>query len=275
MGVVARIFIVLAVAAALLLAVPGPAVAQSDDPSSFDYGLIIDAGSSHSGIYIYKWDSRIGTTTSSSSSSTPIPPFSQPVTQQAWSADNKKAISKFNTNPTQAGASLQPLIAFATGIFTGLGITSQQKLSTIPIFLGATAGMRELDLNTREAILTSIRQYLADPATSPFQFQSEWARVISGEEEGVFGWLTVNYAAGKFGTAPPPPSLSSASNGKRKLELNAKGGGGGGAATDPTSYYGALDMGGASTQITFSPPNNDILADCKCVVSTDTPSFRV
>lgn len=31
---------------------------------------------------------------------------------------------------------------------------------------------------------------------SPFQFAPRQARVISGEQEGVFGWLTVNYLAG-------------------------------------------------------------------------------
>lgn len=47
--------------------------------------------------------------------------------------------------------------------------------------------------------------------------------MIAGEEEGVFGWLTANTLLGKM------PS------------------------SNPGAYVGALDMGGASTQITFVP----------------------
>lgn len=57
-------------------------------------------------------------------------------------------------------------------------------------------------------------------ATTGFKFQRDYARVLSGEEEGVFGWLTVNYL---LGTLASPHTL------------------------------GALDMGGASTQISFIP----------------------
>lgn len=54
----------------------------------------------------------------------------------------------------------------------------------------------------------------------------------SGDEEGSFGWLTANYLLGTFDISPgdtPKPSI------------------------------GALDLGGASTQITFQP-SSDILA---------------
>ncbi len=59
--------------------------------------------------------------------------------------------------------------------------------------------------------------------------QPEFARVISGEEEGVFGWLTVNYLASR-----------------RTLFWNE---------TKERSEHtvGALDLGGASMQATFRP----------------------
>ena len=50
--------------------------------------------------------------------------------------------------------------------------------------------------------------------------------VIAGEEEGVFGWLTANKLQGRL---PKDPSQA---------------------------YVGALDMGGASTQITFAPSSS-------------------
>lgn len=74
--------------------------------------------------------------------------------------------------------------------------------------------------------MASVRNYLS---TTPFKFQDKWARVISGEEEGVFGWITVNYLAST---------------------LVPQGG----------TTLGALDLGGASTQITFVA-GVDILAN--------------
>jgi len=88
--------------------------------------------------------------------------------------------------------------------------------------LKATAGMRLLPLTVQQEILSSIRLYLS---TSGFYFKSEWAQVISGVQEGIFGWITVNYLL-------------------HDLE------------TSENETFGALDMGGASTQITYytKPP---------------------
>lgn len=40
-----------------------------------------------------------------------------------------------------------------------------------------------------DAVANSINKY-------PFDFQG--ARIISGQEEGAYGWITVNYLLGKF-----------------------------------------------------------------------------
>ena len=70
--------------------------------------------------------------------------------------------------------------------------------------------------------MENIRDYLS---TVGFKFKREWARVISGEEEGVYGWLTVNKLHGRL-----PAQVNSPVKGPP---------------------IGALDLGGASTQITF------------------------
>ena len=62
-------------------------------------------------------------------------------------------------------------------------------------------------------------------AASPFLFQSSWARVISGEEEGVFGWISVNYQLGLLSNTSGVANIT----------------------------QGALDFGGASTQVTMAP----------------------
>ena len=53
-------------------------------------------------------------------------------------------------------------------------------------------------------------------------------RVISGEEEGLFGWISVNYLMDGFGSS-----------------------------SSDRSTYGFLDMGGASTQIAFEPNSEE------------------
>ena len=79
-----------------------------------------------------------------------------------------------------------------------------------------------------------------------------WARVLSGEEEGAFGWLAANFI---LGTIPAPHTAAKAGGWPQPV--------------------GALDMGGASTQITFHPKTEEILAnlcvdgcgdECVCVL---------
>ena len=55
---------------------------------------------------------------------------------------------------------------------------------------------------------------------------------VLGDEEGSFGWLTANYLGGTFDISP---------------------------GDSPRPSVGAMDLGGASTQITFQP-SSDILA---------------
>eukprot|EP00466_Bigelowiella_natans_P017886 jgi/Bigna1/135642/aug1.30_g10350 len=87
-----------------------------------------------------------------------------------------------------------------------------------PIYLGATAGMRMLPISNQTSIMEAVRDFFE---ASVFRFDSRWqARILAGEEEGSFGWIAVNYLS------------------------NTLGGG---------TTYGALDLGGASTQITFRP----------------------
>lgn len=73
---------------------------------------------------------------------------------------------------------LAPLVDFAKEILKD----NEKDWKRFPIFLKATAGMRELSYDEREAVLAAVRDYLGNPETCPFYFQFDHARVISGEE---------------------------------------------------------------------------------------------
>lgn len=36
------------------------------------------------------------------------------------------------------------------------------------------------------------------------RFEPDWARVVSGVDEGVFGWIALNYATGHLAVNPAP-----------------------------------------------------------------------
>lgn len=170
------------------------------------YGIVFDAGSSHTQMYIYKWegDKENGTA----------------VPYQIYSKRAEGGgISDYADNPSQAGESLRNLVQDARKQIPGSQYTNTD------IYLGATAGMRLLRAKNEtesDAIMTSIRDTLLK---TPFQFSEPetQSRIIDGKEEGSYGWVTVNYLDNKF-------------------EI-----------FDKKDTYGSLDLGGASTQITFVP----------------------
>lgn len=93
-----------------------------------------------------------------------------------------------------------------------------------PVFLGATAGMRLLNHTNpteSEAVLMA-----AECALKPLGLQR--AGILSGHDEGLFAWLSSNYL---FDRIP--------------------------VEADDTATYGAVDLGGASTQIAFEVDTNE------------------
>jgi Golgi nucleoside diphosphatase len=108
---------------------------------------------------------------------------------------------------------------------------------TYPIYLRATGGMRLVPYEKREAIMTFTRHLFSDKTFCPFFFQFDFARVMSGEEEAVFSWASANYLFGTLLQSLP----------------------GSGAVIKPINgTFGIVDLGGASAQISFFIPSQDI-----------------
>ncbi|XP_034547089.1 ectonucleoside triphosphate diphosphohydrolase 2-like isoform X2 [Notolabrus celidotus] len=96
-----------------------------------------------------------------------------------------------------------------------------------PLYLGATAGMRLLSIVNGSESRRVLKEVETKLKSYPFKFKE--ATILSGQEEGAYGWVTVNYLLENF-----------VKYGFVGRWLNP------GRAT-----IGALDLGGASTQITF------------------------
>ncbi|KAM6047791.1 ectonucleoside triphosphate diphosphohydrolase 8 [Chlamydotis macqueenii] len=180
-------------------------------PPSTKYGMVFDAGSTHTALYIYRWPSD-------KENGTGI------VSQVEACTVTGPGISSYADDPVGAGASLKPCLDKAMEI-----IPAEQQRET-PTYLGATAGMRLL----REQNSSKAEQVFAEVAKAIGEYPVDFrgARILTGNEEGSFGWITVNYLLEtlvKFSFA-------------EKWEH-----------PQDTEVLGALDLGGASTQITFQP----------------------
>ncbi|XP_075572542.1 ectonucleoside triphosphate diphosphohydrolase 8-like [Pelecanus crispus] len=175
------------------------------------YGLVFDAGSTHTALYIYRWpaDKENGTGI---------------VSQVEACTVSGPGISSYADNPAGAGASLKPCLDKAMKI-----IPAEQQRET-PTYLGATAGMRLL----REQNSTKAEQVFAEvaKAISKYPVDFRGAQILTGNEEGSFGWITVNYLLETL------VKYSFAEKWEHPRD---------------TEVLGALDLGGASTQITFQP----------------------
>uniref|UniRef100_A0A8D0EGE6 Ectonucleoside triphosphate diphosphohydrolase 8 n=1 Tax=Strix occidentalis caurina TaxID=311401 RepID=A0A8D0EGE6_STROC len=176
------------------------------------YGMVFDAGSSHTSLFVYEWDSDKENDTG--------------VVSQNLSCDVQgQGISSYANDPAKAGDSLRECLNKA------MKVVPAGKQRDVPAYLGATAGMRLL----REQNSSAADQVLAEVTKTmqeyPVAFKG--AQILTGEEEGAYGWITINYLLDSF----------------------TKVGEGEGSGASP-NIFGALDLGGASTQISFMPESS-------------------
>ncbi|MEZ4450612.1 MAG: hypothetical protein R3B09_14115 [Nannocystaceae bacterium] len=135
---------------------------------------------------------------------------------QVSDAKVEPGISSFKGEPAKAAASIQGLLEADGSVLKTLPEACKEKT---PVALMATAGMRLVE---GEAGGDAASKALYSAITAQVKaagLDLRFAGTISGTQEAVYGWLTANYALGKLGG-------------------------------DET--VGALDLGGASTQIAFA-----------------------
>eukprot|EP00123_Amoebidium_parasiticum_P009323 comp19396_c1_seq1/m.22437 comp19396_c1_seq1/g.22437 ORF comp19396_c1_seq1/g.22437 comp19396_c1_seq1/m.22437 type:complete len:695 (-) comp19396_c1_seq1:148-2232(-) len=188
--------------------------------SQHNYGLLVDAGSSGSRLYIYTWPEHTGRPDELLQMTAHVDARGEALVMKV-----EPGLSSYADNITGAYESLRPLLDFASQ-----HVPADRQALT-PLYVLATAGLRMLPEATREAMLGDIVARL--PSNYRFQFNRGHADIISGKMEGVYAWITTNYLLNRF-----------KHDDKGRL---------------PT--VGVVDMGGASTQISFEIPSNISLVE--------------
>ncbi|MQM05329.1 hypothetical protein Taro_038141 [Colocasia esculenta] len=172
------------------------------------FGVIIDGGSTGTRIHVFAYVVGRG--------GVPVLDLGATTTMRV-----NPGLSAYADEPEMAGESLTELLDFARGR------VPRSRWGETEIHLMATAGLRLLEGRVQERILESCRNVLN---ASGFRFQPDWASVITGKslyasavpstDEGIYAWVTANYALGTLGG-------------------------------DPQHTTGIIELGGASAQVTF------------------------
>ncbi|KAM9360971.1 ectonucleoside triphosphate diphosphohydrolase 2-like [Symphorus nematophorus] len=204
----ALLLLILAIIGILLLVIPAR---KTQMPPENMYGIVLDAGSSHTSMYIYKWPAD-------KQNDTGI------VTQHSECHVKGGGISSYAGVPGGAAKSLEACLEQAVKEIPKF------RHHQTPLYLGATAGMRLLNIVNAPESQRVLKEVGDKLRSYPFKFKE--AAILSGQAEGAYGWVTVNYL----------------------LENFVKYGFVGHWLNPGRETIGALDLGGASTQITFVTP---------------------
>lgn len=166
------------------------------NPALADYTIIIDAGSTGSRLHLFQH-----------SPATPLPLIHDLFTQSM-----QPGLSSYANHPQEAGSSLKPLFDAAIVQLNQAKVNPNQ----VSISVLGTAGMRLLPAESQQLIYASVGDFIKQH----YAFRLGKLATISGKEEGLYGWLDINYLAQNFQQGLPT--------------------------------LGNIEMGGASTQITFA-----------------------
>ncbi|XP_067894743.1 ectonucleoside triphosphate diphosphohydrolase 5 isoform X1 [Heterodontus francisci] len=125
----------------------------------------------------------------------------------------KPGLSAYVDDPEQGAETVRELLNVAKQTIPST------HWHTTPVVLKATAGLRLLPEQKAQALLLEVQELFED---SPFLVPDDCVSIMNGTYEGILAWLTINILTGH---------LYGASE----------------------NTVGILDLGGASTQITFLP----------------------
>jgi Golgi nucleoside diphosphatase len=196
------------------------------------HGILIDAGSTGSRLHIYEWIPRVldqAQVTQAAAGNM----LSFPGSDNRWTDRLRPGLADFAALPDEELAPalasyFEPLLDFARTVLQ----SKRDQWSTFPLYLRATAGLRLLEPLQQVRLVNAVRTLFTNATYSPFFAPDEAVRILSGEEEAIYDWASVNFVTG---------------------HLLQQSQGLGTVIVDPYTTHGALDLGGGSTQIAFVP----------------------
>nr|XP_006812996.1 PREDICTED: ectonucleoside triphosphate diphosphohydrolase 4-like [Saccoglossus kowalevskii] len=206
------------------------------DPNLF-FGIVIDAGSSGTRVFVYFWPRHTGNSNELLQIQQMRDKDRSPVVKKI-----KPGLSTLAENPSEANVYLRPLLQYAADHIP------RMKHQETPLYVLATAGMRMLPESQQNAILDDIRKDV--PKEFNFLFAETHTEVITGKEEGVYAWIGINFVLGRFDHTDDDVPI---------MAVDVPG------ATNKTPMLrkrtvGVLDMGGGSAQIAYEVPSTEELA---------------
>ena len=179
-----------------------------DNPENALYGCMCDAGSSGTRVSVYRWPKR---------KKNIIPDIAEIARHKTIPGIHQK-------NEKELEETMNTLIGFCKERIIESS-KNASNLSDVSFYLRATAGMRSISKEEQKKKLDIIRNVIKK---SHLKFlNDDWVKVIDGNEEGLFGWICVNYL-------------------NRILFINEE------AEKQKDMPYGSIDLGGYSLEITFS-----------------------
>ena len=168
--------------------------------------VVFDAGSTGNRVHVFEFD-----TTGDG------PRLKQEVFHAA-----KPGLKERAEDPRAAAALLDPLVA------TAMRSVPARARKRTPLTLRATAGLRLLPEGpaAADAIMDAVRSKLS---RTGFDVKSRDVSILSGGDEGLYGWVAVNYLLGRIG-----------------------GGGAGEVGSEKKTTVALADLGGGSAQLSYA-----------------------
>lgn len=174
-------------------------------PTNIRYGIIVDAGSTQTRLYIYEWQGP-----SNASISPHVKPMHEHSTGHQARLIKDGGIA--DMKPSELPDFFKDMIKYAKH-----QIPEEKHANTL-IYILATAGVRLLERSKRVKVVDTLTEFLSEH--SPFKLDRNLGvQVLPGEFEGAFDWLTVNYLAGTLRKESVQESLVSIDMGGASLEL--------------------------------------------------------
>ncbi|CAF1356767.1 unnamed protein product [Rotaria sordida] len=150
-----------------------------------DYAVVVDAGSTHSKIFLYTWPADKSDGLGITSRVTQVKACSVP----GGPITSIKDPTEINTQQY-----------FQSAMSDCINEIPLTRKSRAFIFLGGTAGLRLFEIkdsNYTNNLLSSTRSYFSSLGVR-FKAPENQVRIISGSEEGLSGWVSTNILMGQL-----------------------------------------------------------------------------